>query len=354
MKEYDELTGSDEFAMTTTLTSNVIPQIISRRVEAAARPSRIARSVFRINTEIYNKPGQEVIIPKRGTLAAAPVAEGASPAISTQLYTTVTIKPKKFGTGGRITQEAINDNRIGVVDDLFLEVGQALAQIEDVFLLEKLYGKTSSVQSTDVGAGSAITLSNTPLLEVTYVAQSGTTFTRGGSPGWAPDYANGQVLLSGHASGQDVQINYTYSARSNVSVAASAGNLTYTDILVAREGISLNDYDPDVMFINPGMESDLLSNSKFIDASQFGSARPIQRGLLGEIAGIKILKSTNVPESSMLMLDSRHAATMVLKRSVDAKHEPNPGIDSHTWWFFMEIGAGVVNEDALYLIYGVA
>jgi len=279
MKSIEELAVD----VSSTLVQQILPKRILEQVEVAARASRKARNLVRVNRDLVGAKGRSIVIPKRGQLTASSVTEGVTPTTASVTYTGVTITPSKVGVGVRISQEAINGVELDVINDLINEAGEAIADKED----------------TDIIAA------------------------------FTADEAVGATIS-----------------------ATSAGKLQYVDILNAKTSIAAQNYKPNILLINPEQEADLLQDSKFIDASQYGDREPIISGEIGKIAGLKVLVSQNMPSGKALVVDNTRAAMLAIKRDIDLKRKDEASTDSVELYFYTEYGVAIINPEACAIITG--
>jgi len=129
-------------------------QIIARQVEEAARAILVMRNLVRVNRDLVGSPGDTLRVPKRGTVTAFEIAEGAEITKVEPDYTAVDIKPTKFGLGIAITYEAIQASQFNLINDFITEAGYALAKREDSEILNDFYDTT---EHPDILTASAAT-----------------------------------------------------------------------------------------------------------------------------------------------------------------------------------------------------
>ena len=139
----------------------------------------------------------------------------------------------------------------------------------------------------------------------------------------------------------------------NGSIPASgSGTLTYNDIINAAAYIRGGKWEPNVIVLNPAQLDDLLKSDMFTDASKYGGREPLLRGEVGMISGLKVLVTTVMTAGKALVLDTRQAGYLAIKRPVDLKRWDNPSTDSVELYFFMEYGAKATRIEAIAVIYG--
>ena len=114
-----------------------------------------------------------------------------------------------------------------------------------------------------------------------------------------------------HAKGVDVDV-YTQLIAGADNAAQSVsftGNTNTTmgraDIINALKILELQEVDVEngevYLAINPTQKSEILNISDFIDASKFGSNVPIQKGVIGEVLGAKVIVTTSVTADAAVM-----------------------------------------------------
>lgn len=338
----------------------VLPKVILEDVEEAARPKRYFRQLVRINTDLLGRPGRSLIIPRRGTMTAGRVSEGASipDAYGKDIYATgvagsayqvaANVAPFKTSTKFQITQEAIDGSEFDVIRDHIEEAGQALAQQEDLEIARELFGRASlSEKVAKSGANKVYQASSYPILSVTKVADSAAATTT--KTVNAVDYKDGKIKVTESCSGTKVILRYKYSTRTDTLFvdASTAGKLAYNDLRDMRNKVTVAKWQPDVVVIHPDEEADLLSDSRFIDAAQYGDRAPILNGEIGKIGGLRVLVSTNLIPGSIISLDTSRAAYLVIKRNLDLKRKDRPETDSTELYFYQEYAPAVINEDCM-------
>jgi len=134
------------------------------------------------------------------------------------------------------------------------------------------------------------------------------------------------------------------------SVAMSGGTLTYAQILSAATNIRGANWDPNVIVMNPAQFAQILNSDMFTDASKYGGREPLLRGEVGMISGLKVLVTTHMTSGKALVLDTREAGWLAIRRPVDLKRWDNPSTDCVELYFFMEYGVKATRTQAIALI----
>lgn len=159
----------------------------------------------------------------------------------------------------------------------------------------------------------------------------------------------------------DKEDQEAYNTVSNTSLSnvktqdnSTDGEVAYTDLRQLRAKVKGDDYTPDAVIIHPDHEADLLSESKFIDASQYSSDRPIKNGEIGEILNMTVYVTTQANASGTtsgnvqgVILDSDEAFVTVTKRDPTVEMEFEEDYDRWQIVGTMRFGHGVINEKAI-------
>lgn len=212
----------------------VVPEIWRDQIEQVARENNIMLGLtgsILVEDRSGSGAGDKLNIPKNSALSAAAVTDGNSISISAVSFTEVEVTATIKGVAVQLTLKQLRDQLSAVEPDVVRNLGVALAEKEESDIFTELYTTTS----TDIYPGAVgdadITTSNT---------------------------------------------------------------LDYDTIVKARTAMRSDKRTPMYLVVHPEQYADLLGISKFIDASQFGSSDPIQRGQIGSILGMKVFESTNV------------------------------------------------------------
>lgn len=337
----------EELAFASTDLPSLLTKVILAEVEEAARARRFGRNLVRINEDLVRTKGRSIVFYRRGTLSASGVSEGASAwsaAGGTITYTPHTLTVSKYAVATRITQEAIDGSHLDLIRDNIREAGIALADKEDLKIVQTLMGEESTITVEAVVAvdGGTTSLGHSPLTYIE-VTTGGNTLT--------VDYYNGVIVASNTAS--PFTVSYYFSDRTNYIDAGTEGTFAYQDIVKTANIVRGKKWSPDFMLIHPSEMADLLKSAQFVDASKYGAREPLLRGEIGQISGMRVLVTTNMREGNAIVLASKRAAWLAVKRHIDLKRWDNPDTDSIELYFFMEYGAKVTDEDAICLLVGL-
>ncbi|MEM2971116.1 MAG: phage major capsid protein [Candidatus Bathyarchaeia archaeon] len=104
--------------------------------------------------------------------------------------------------------------------------------------------------------------------------------------------------------------------------------LTWSGVLKLHNVVRNENWRPTVLAVNEVQLHQLLSDDKFIHAQYLPSEQvDLERGVVGNVLGMKVLASTLVPNGVAYAIDTRVAAVMLLRRdiTVDDWEDPKSG-----------------------------
>lgn len=78
----------------------------------------------------------------------------------------------------------------------------------------------------------------------------------------------------------------------DASVGDGDGTLTYGEIVDAMTAVEGEDYDPDLLIVNPTGKADLLKSDEFTRASEMGD-EVVRDGAFGRVAGMDVMVDTS-------------------------------------------------------------
>ncbi len=335
----------------------VLPKILSKTIEAAARPERVGRQALRMNTQILNKPGRSVNLRKRGTVVASDVAETGTPTEQDADYEVVISTPTKGGVTLKVSQECIDDLEFDVIKDQMIEVGEAMAQWEDLKIWREILSGTTEQTYSGSGNGSTVifSLGKTLVTSIRSVVVDGTVAT---SNIKAIDYEDGQIEFTtapGTGTLNIVVVFWYYLVESDKRTSAEiipadvANTWDVDDISELRLVQKEANYRPRLLFISPTIEADLLGDAAFIDASQYGSREPIYNGEIGKILGLKLIVTTNLDAygNTSVCIDDRRAGWFVNKRNMYIKRKELQENDAYAFYVYQRFDAKMTQWQAL-------
>lgn len=351
MKSLEELSQ----VMETGDIGDIIPEKIAEQVEEAARELRVGRQLCRINTDLMNTEGNTISIPKRGTIEAADASEGASPDTTFSTYTEeVNVTVKKIEAGVAITQESIEDAKFDVINGNLSELSHALANKEDKDIMEELMAVGTGDATVELSSDETGELGEENILEIISAVNE--------DDDDAPvdievDYTTGDFkLVTTGITEDNIKVEFKYVDGDIGVVDASkkgdAGRLELGNIIDARTKVAGKKYQPNALVIDEDGRGEILQDDDFIDASKYGEQVNLMNGEIGRIAGMPVLVSTQVPNRTALVVDTRNAAVFVNKRDPYVKREEKADTDSIEIYARQRYNPSRLTDDATCVITG--
>jgi len=336
--------------------TNLFPKILTD-VEEAAREKRFARQLVIVNTDLTRRKGRTLTvpyrrrIPYRGAGAVGYVGEGATPPEVEATYTTREVTVTKIGAWFKVRQEVIDAVEIDVIRDQILEVGEAIADLEDWMIMDELFGTvtTETVSMPGAGANQTVSLTQNKLIRVVEardVNAQGTVLTV--TTIYCHSTQSGYITIAeAKDTGDIVWVKYVYCTRANIIDVAAAGTVSYPDLLSARTKMLQLKFTPDVAVLAYDQMGDLLMDERFIDTSRYGAREPILNGEIGRAAGWKLMSFMHTSPGAVLYIDRSRAAWLIIKRELTMKVKELPEEDSYAHYFYADLKPAVINEDAI-------
>lgn len=184
----------------------------------------------------FRKPGRSWTVTIDGApTEAASVAETAGISIDPMTNRQVTFTPDEYGKGFEVSLNELEDAFFSVMENMTAKIGYALALKKD-----------------SVGVAAAIAGATT---------------------------------------------NYTVNSVVSSAIAAS-DTLGLSDFTRAVRALKNLYYTPDVAFICPSQEEQILNISQVQKANEFGTRSAIENGLIGQLFGVKIYVTHSIPVAS--------------------------------------------------------
>lgn len=341
------LTSSDGIISHSDLT-NVIPEVWGGQIERDAEPMRIFRQFCKVNSDLLNKAGDNVKMYKRaildfdqyGPVVAANDLEEMTPN-SEMSYDTVTLTPTRKWMAGRITLETIEDVMTDAMQDLMREYAYLYAQYDDLQIIRAAVATTAGEEITYIEAN-----------KDSEVYDSGAwTAAKAGT------LAMADCGLVKHST-VIKQLKWP-TAQANLV----AGDVIDVGVIVRAKQVIMpsRGFEPDVLVLHPKQVADLMVNPQFIDASKAGTNSVLMTGQLMNFMGLKIFQSQNLPLLACaadgntigyqaILLDSRRALGMAIKRLLMIDTEWKPSLQRWNLYFSWRNDVKRLNDDAVIVI----
>jgi N4-gp56 family major capsid protein len=276
MRTLQELAVANATTTGSTGISTITPEVWSMQVEQAAQELRVARNYVRVYTDLLGKGGDVLHVPRGGTLTASATTQATDITLTEiSTYDTVDFTPVEYGCAAGIGREVVERQQFDILKDVTTQIGRALAQKEDSDILTTMAANAPATNQNAVYCGTGNTV--------------------------IADLADGDII----------------------SIDKFADAITENRI---------DSYQPDVCFIHPKQENVFIKDGAFVNASEYGSDTVVQKGLLGQYLGIKIVTTPNVKantagsggHNAVLFDNLAPAAGLAVKRNatIETKYEP--------------------------------
>jgi N4-gp56 family major capsid protein len=290
----DEISSAD--------VANFTPEQWGGEIENKAMPLRKFREYVIVNDDLTRIPGNSIKLPKQviidyETYGAADLSElvAVSPNVELE-FDYVELTPTEKGLAAAITKSAIENAMVSVMDHTTANMAKVVAHKEDI----------------DISSALVVPMTGQ---EITYVEADPTSTNTFVSGSWTAAKAGG------------TQSNLVPTDKLTLDVIVEAG-----DVIMEEQG-----FEADVLFIHPRQKAALMRDEQFLDASKAGSDRALRKGAIGEIFGLEVVVSRNVPTITIsdgaagtakgyqaILMDSSAAGALAIKRTpiVETKYEP--------------------------------
>jgi len=221
-----------------------------------------------------------------------------------------------------------------------------------------IVGQRGTITASAIGEGSTITLVNQSYTPNTLTPTKygvAVEITTEAINAFQYDLINDYIAEAGYAMGKFIDtvvvsaLMLPASGKGTVT-ATTSGVLSYDDIVAAVNEVRTDNWSPDALLIAPAQMTDLLKDTKFINASAYGGTEPLKNGEIGKIAGCRVFVSTQQTAGSALVLDTQHAGVFAVKRDFTVKRDELPARDSIGLYVTAMGTPGVLNQDATCLI----
>ncbi|MEM3356737.1 MAG: phage major capsid protein [Candidatus Bathyarchaeia archaeon] len=128
----------------------------------------------------------------------------------------------------------------------------------------------------------------------------------------------------------------------------SGGALNWAGLLKLHNAVRSENWRPTVLAVNEIQLHQLLSEDKFIHAQYLPSEQvDLERGVIGNVLGMKVLASTLVPNGTAYAIDTRVAAVMLLRRDITVEDWEDPKTGEFGVRATTRFGLGVLRSKAV-------
>jgi len=135
----------------------------------------------------------------------------------------------------------------------------------------------------------------------------------------------------------------------NSVAAGTGGTLAYADVVNILKECLADDFVPDVLAVHPSEFADLLKDSAVVKALDFGGPAVAPSGRIANLLGMKVLVSTKVPAGTALVVDSKHAGVLFVRRDIMAEEYEDPvkdlaGVAVTARWAYETLRANAIGK----------
>jgi N4-gp56 family major capsid protein len=104
--------------------------------------------------------------------------------------------------------------------------------------------------------------------------------------------------------------NHAYGGDATTPATLAAGDTMTPDVIAnGMEILESNNFEPAYLILDPKQIRDLRKDPQFVNASEYGSNIVVMKGEIGTYLGLKVFKSTNVPEYSASETDTAQSSS---------------------------------------------
>lgn len=110
----------------------------------------------------------------------------------------------------------------------------------------------------------------------------------------------------------------------NSVVAGTSGTLAYADVVNILKECLIDEFAPDVLAVHPSEFADLLKDAAIQKAMDWGGPAVAPTGRIANLLGMRVLVSTKVTSGTALVIDSKHAGVLFIRRDVTVEEYEDP------------------------------
>ena len=110
----------------------------------------------------------------------------------------------------------------------------------------------------------------------------------------------------------------------NSVAAGTGGTLAYADVVNILKECLIDDFTPDTLAIHPSEFADLLKDAAIQKAMDWGGPAVAPTGRIANLLGMRVLVSTKVTSGTALVMDSKHAGVLFIRRDVTVEEYEDP------------------------------
>lgn len=157
---------------------------------------------------------------------------------------------------------------------------------------------------------------------------------------------------------EDIIALYAAIAAGDLAGGAEIGGggavLSWAGLLAMHNAVRGANWRPTVLALNEMQLHQLLNDDKFIHAQYLPSAQTdLEQGIVTSVLGMKVQASTLVPNGTAYAIDTRVAATMLLRRDVTAEDWEDVKTGKYGVRATTRFGLGVLRANAVARMTGI-
>jgi len=131
------------------------------------------------------------------------------------------------------------------------------------------------------------------------------------------------------------------------TVPTPTGTLTFEAVVNAKREVTGKKFSPNLIIVSPLRADELVKDAtRFTDVAEIGREAIIE-GAIGRYAGLDVLQSAALPDSTAIVLDRDAAPWFILRRDVDVRPEEVPAADATRYYVWKEFAVKVTQPDGL-------
>lgn len=346
-----------------TIDSNTLGSLIevkiAEEIETQAREKRIADQLCVANRELVGKPSNTIDFYKRGAVQATAVDELNEAKSAEHGYDKVeTVIVGKQAATSAISHEAIRDGRMDLMNDVKVELAEAMANRKDLLIFrdgafdseegtaKNFTGDGASVEFTfdqaDLGTDrvlcDAVALIDTTVQDIVKVNAKTRVVTLKEAP--ASDVT---VAITPYLIGEGIE-TYTW--------LTGTDDTFVTNINAARAKLIGKKQWPDTLVATPNQCSTFITEKPFTDIARYGdiARQAILRGEIGRVYDLQTIPSTIIPEGLGLVLRRKTGIVHVEKEGLRVTLDEIKKTDSTEVYAWESYGNGCKNTDTVLVL----
>lgn len=354
MKNIETLAYETYQVTTDEVSGSLFLGVLAQAIIDEALGATVAAQLVEENRDMVGSAGKTISFPKETGVSFAAITENASAVVTTPSWTTVDATPTKRGTAVNITNEAIEASRFDIINRTLTILAKAAAQAKDSDVLDALLDRltdTATFAGDETSTDFTVTAAQIPILAVTEILVTSVTI---GVSSYTVDHFDGVIQFASAVptTATEILVTYEYAQSITAVETDTAGVLDYAAVINAKVEVDGANYEADSLLVHPNEMGDLVKLQQFYDVSQYGSAEVINRGEVGKLGGLKTYVSSNVPEGVSIVLDSKAAGVLAVKRDLTVKFDEDIYADHRIVVATEMYDAVLVNSAAVCLIVG--